>query len=79
MRAPVRRTCEEPVAGGVDLAAAKTVQLVADHGVVPVEQHAPLPVAQLHGAVGRTDDVGEQHGREHAVGVEHGRGAGEPS
>ena len=29
----------------------------------------PAPVAELGGALGRADDVGEEHGREHAIGL----------
>ena len=35
--------------------------------VVLVEQLAPAPVAELGRALGRADDVGEEHGREHAI------------
>ena len=50
---------------------------MTDRGIVPVEEHTPLPVAQLDGPISRADDVGEQHGCEHAVGVDLDRGAGE--
>ena len=36
--------------------------------VVLLEQLAPAAVAELGGALGRADDVGEEHRREHAVG-----------
>jgi hypothetical protein len=65
-RRPVERR-EEAVAGGVDLAAAKACEVAAHDLVVPLEQIAPAPVAQFAGAPGRSDDVGEQHGREHAI------------
>ena len=72
-RRPVERR-EEPVAGRVDLAAAEALELAPDERVVPLEQVAPAPVAELRRPLGRADDVGEEHRREHAVGLGH-RGA----
>ena len=40
-----------------------------------LEHRAPAAVAELGGAPGRVDDVGEQHGRKHAV---RGRGGAHP-
>jgi hypothetical protein len=34
-----------------------------------VQELAPPPVSDARGELGRADDVGEQHGREHAVGL----------
>ena len=39
-----------------------------DDAVVGAERRRPGVVAELRGALGRSDDVGEQHGRQHAVG-----------
>ena len=65
LRAVERR--EEAVAGGVDLAAAKTGQLRPHDGVVRVEQRAPVAVTDLGRHPRRADDVGEQHRGEHAI------------
>src|ERR1700694_4191429 len=43
------------------------LDLLADERIVPLEQCAPAAVAQLGRARGRTDYVGEQHCRQHAV------------
>src|SRR6266508_1166828 len=63
---------EEAVAGGVHLLAAKASELTADHVVVGVEQLLPAPVAESGRLFGRPDDVGEQHGLQHAVDVDLG-------
>ena len=42
-----------------------------------LEQVAPLAVAHLRHLLGRADQIGEQHGCEHAVGLGHGVRAGE--
>ena len=68
---------EEAVTGGVDLAAAVALELAADDRVVAVEQVAPGAVAERDCAVGRPDDVGEDDGREHAVGLGSWTDAGE--
>ena len=60
---------EEPVARGVDLASTEARQLLADDGVVLVEQRAPTGVTELGGPRGGADDVGEEDGREHPVRV----------
>ena len=59
---------EEAVAGGVDLPPRKRASSRRTSGRA-VEQVAPALVAELGGALGRADDVGEQDGREHAVGL----------
>ena len=60
---------EEPVARGVDLAPAKALELAPNRGVVSLQQLAPAPVAELGRPLRRADDVGEEHRREHAVGL----------
>ena len=55
---------EEPVAGGVLLAAAEALQLGADQPAEPREQLVPARVAELRGQRGRSDDVEEEHRRE---------------
>src|SRR5881392_3213510 len=68
-----RRTVErreEPVTGGVDFVPAKSLQLAPDDGMVALEEVSPRAVAERPRAVRRADDVGEHHGREHAVGVD---------
>jgi hypothetical protein len=51
---------EQSVAGGVDLLAAKAVELAANERMVRLEQVAPSSVTELDGAVRRGDDVHEQ-------------------
>jgi hypothetical protein len=68
---------EEPVAGGVDLAAAEALQRAPDGRMTLCEQAPPLFVAQLCRALGGSDDVGEQHGRERRSGASVRRGMGE--
>ena len=70
-----RRTVErgeEPVAGGVDLAAAKPLELAPNRGVVRAEELAPAAIAELHGPLRRADDVGEENRGEDAVGLRGG-------
>ena len=45
----------------------KRSSCAAHGGVVRLEQLAPAPVAELGRALGRADDVGEEHRRQHAV------------
>jgi hypothetical protein len=60
---------DEAIAGGVDLAAAEADQLAPNEFMVPFEQLAPSPVAELGRSSGRTDDVGEEHCRQHTFGL----------
>jgi hypothetical protein len=57
---------KEPVARGVLLAAAVTLQLLADEPAEPGQQFPPAGVAQLRRECGGADDVQEQHRREAA-------------
>ena len=57
----------EPVPGGLDLPPAESAQLFAHHAVVSIEHGAPSPVAEGSQVLGRRDDVGEQHRREHPL------------
>src|SRR5439155_22834742 len=68
---------EETIAGGVHFVAAKTRQLLAHEGMVAGEPYAPGAVAEPRRGLGRTDDVGEQHGSEHAIDVGNGPHAGQ--
>ena len=68
---------QEPVARGVDLVSAEPRELLTHDPVVVSQQRSPTLVAELGGQLRRTDDVGEQHGRQHAVGVRLARLAGE--
>lgn len=43
------------------------LDLLADQAIVAFQQRPPSAVAELCGTLGRADDVGEQHRREHAV------------
>ena len=46
---------------------AMALDLLAHQAVVALQQGPPGAVAELRGTLGRADDVGEQHRREHAV------------
>ena len=67
-RGPVERG-EEAVSCGVDLATAKPGELAAHEGVMALEQLSPGAVAELDRPVRRADDVREENGREHPVGL----------
>src|SRR6187431_2943747 len=58
---------EETVARGIDLAAAESLELAAGDAVERIEDGVPARVAELRGALGRADDVGEQDRREDAI------------
>ena len=59
--------CEEPVSGGVDLDPVIPPEDRADRGVVALDGLPPSSVAELGRLLGRSDDVREQHGREHPI------------
>ena len=65
------------VTGGVDFTAGETLELITNDVVVVVQEIAPPSVAERGGARGRADDVGEDDGREHPVGLEAAPHAGE--
>jgi hypothetical protein len=73
---PIERR-EEPVARGLDLTSAPAVELASDGLVVAIDEPLPCTVTDLDGACGRSGDVGEQHGREHAVGFGPSAGSGQ--
>ena len=58
---------KEPVAGGVDLLAAKALELTAYKGVMLPEQLGPGAIPEFARLVGRPDEIGEEDRREHAV------------
>src|SRR3990170_2515242 len=58
---------EEAIAGGVDLAPPVAGQHRAHGRVVAGDQFVPPAIAERYGALGRADDVGEQHRHERAV------------
>src|SRR2546428_10538941 len=60
---------EEAVAGVVDLAAAMALEFASHCRMVALEHSTPLRVAEREGALGRADDVGVEHSREHATRV----------
>ena len=64
-RAVERR--ERAVAGELHDDTTRAGHVPLDDAVVRGEGRRPRLVAQLRGAFGRSDDVGEQHGRQHAV------------
>ena len=56
----------------------KRVELAPDDGVMPLDELAPRPVAELRRLSRRADDVGEQDGREDASGsTSRGRATGQ--
>src|SRR3990172_7522711 len=59
---------EEPVPHRLDLATAESTELSPHDPVVVLADLAPPGVAQRGGVGRRVDDVGEQHGREDAIG-----------
>src|SRR4029453_8282529 len=61
---------EEAVTGGVELLPAEPHELSPHQRVVLGEQVAPTAVAELDQFRRRADDVGEENGREHAVGLD---------
>src|SRR5688572_3777161 len=58
---------QEPVAGRIDLAAPETPQLSSDQLVVLREQLFPRGVPKLGGSLCRSDNVGEEDGREYPI------------
>ena len=58
---------EEPVSRCVDLPTAMLLELGSNHGLMRCEQLLPSCVAQIGGSLGRSDEVGEQERREHAL------------
>src|SRR6185369_384701 len=68
---------QQAVADELDLAPAESLEMPAYHVVMLIEQLVPAPVAERDGTPGRIDDVGEQDGGEHAIGIGHGAYAGE--
>src|SRR5262249_4991138 len=60
-------SCEEAVARGIDLAAAKALQLPAHDSMMPLEQLAPSAVAHLTCASSGVHDISEQEGRQHSI------------
>jgi hypothetical protein len=60
---------EEAVAGRIHLATAEPLELRTHERVVAGQQPRPAAVSQLHGALGRADDIGEEHRREHALAI----------
>jgi hypothetical protein len=59
---------EKSVAGGVDLATSKALELAPHDPAVRLEHLTPAPIAQLGGELRRADDVRKEHGRELPVG-----------
>src|ERR1700756_3189157 len=68
-RAGTRERRDKSVSGRVDFATAESVQLVADNGVVVVEQVSPTVVAERGCALSGADDVGEHDSGEYSLGV----------
>jgi hypothetical protein len=60
---------EEAVARCIELAPPELVEQPANDGVVVLERLAPAPVAEPRRLLGGADDVGEEHRREHSVGL----------
>jgi hypothetical protein len=58
---------QEPVPGGVHLAAPAPGEEPPDPSVVGGQEPLPSPVAELGRPRGRAYDVGEQHGGEHPI------------
>src|SRR5207248_10431617 len=56
------------IPGRVDEPTPELLDLSLREAVEAIEKFLPSVIAELRGAFGRTDDVGEQHGREDAAG-----------
>src|SRR5207245_10346384 len=65
---PIERR-EEAVSCRVDLSAAKAFERDAHDAVMLGQEIAPLEVAERHRALGGSDDVREEHGGQHAIGI----------
>src|ERR1700730_6878800 len=65
---------QEGIAEGFDLAAAVSPKLSPDRAVVARKQSLPVFIAEFCRLRGRADDVAEEHGGEHTIGL--GRVAG---
>jgi hypothetical protein len=76
-RAGPSKVARKPAPVGVDLTAAKAFELSAHHRIVTVEQIAPAALTNFDHALGGSDDVGEQHRSEHAIGFGTRAQAGE--
>ena len=59
--------CEESVTRRLHLSSFEPVERSTDELVVLGEELSPSGVSDLSRAVGQADDVGEEHGREHAI------------
>src|SRR6266511_4316481 len=68
---PVKARGEEAIACGVDLAAAVTGELASNHGVVFAQDLVPT-WPQLDRFLRRSDEIGEEDGRQYALGFEAG-------
>ena len=60
---------DEPVTCRVHFPTSEAFELASHHRVVGVQHLAPACITQLRGLLGRADDVGEQHGGQHPIGV----------
>ena len=58
---------QKAVASCLDLVASVATEFTTDGRIVPGQHVAPAPVTQLGSTRGRTDDIGEQDGDQHAV------------
>jgi len=76
-RARAAERGDESVSGRVDFAAGESLQFVTHDGVVVVQEIAPAVVAEQGGALGRTDDVGEDDRRQQALGIRPAAHAGD--
>ena len=68
---------EEPVPRRRHLPPAEPLELGAHQSVMLIEHVAPRAIPHLRGHRRRVDDVGEQQGREHAIGIGAGARPGQ--
>ena len=59
---------EEPIAGSVDFAATKSLQLRSHRAVMGRNEVAPSSITEADGQLSRADDVGEQDGGKDTLG-----------
>src|SRR5437870_11379632 len=68
---------QRAVAGVLHEATSELLHMPGDHRVVIVEQLAPPAIAQGGRSIGRADDVGEHHRRQHTIEIGRPADAGE--
>jgi len=58
---------QEPVAHGLDFSASEAFELTTHEMTMALKERAPALISELRRPTGRSGDVGEEHGSEHAL------------